>query len=187
MLVWKLSTPSDRIKFLDISEMKREIGMPQKRLENATTEVRISGNDLKYVSESLSASINKLLAKGVRVKLLAVDPKSHVPDMLVKIDPRFEDPEQFKSSMTEVLNRLEEWQRSYSSTFEFRLLKVLPALGFFIIDPDSTEGVVKIEIYTAKEWNPGQSRPHIIISKYDNKWRKYFINQWENYWMIAKN
>jgi hypothetical protein len=113
---------------------------------------------------------------------LGVNPTSTAPEMLARIDPHFDSSTQFCSSMSEVISQLEAWKEKYPNSFKFRLLPILPALGFFITDPNSTHGIVKVEIYTSKGWKPIKSRPHIILSRRDSQWREYFIQQWENYW-----
>lgn len=173
------------IRFLDRSQVDRELGTLQQRFEKVTSTVWISGNDCKYVAESASGLIDTLLRRGVRVKLLAVDPDSNAPDMLAKIDPRFETATQFRNSMIEVRRRLDNWKEQYPTQFEYRLLPILPALGFFITDASSRDGIVKIEIYTAKPWRPIDSRPHMVVSQRAKKWREYYVHQWENYWAMA--
>ncbi|MCB1824751.1 MAG: hypothetical protein KDJ54_09350 [Candidatus Competibacteraceae bacterium] len=173
------------IRFLDRNEIDRELGTLQQRFEKAKTSVFISGNDLKFVAESSSSLIDSLLNRKIKVKLLATNPGTTAAEMLEKIDPRFNSSGQFQASMEEVQKRLEKWKKDYPSFFEYRLLPFLPALGFFITDPNSPNGIVKIEIYTAKEFGPINSRPHIVLHKSSRQWREYFIKQSENYWDLA--
>ncbi|MBX2977563.1 MAG: hypothetical protein KF721_15665 [Ignavibacteriaceae bacterium] len=170
------------IKFLDRSEIDKYLGTVHQRLDRTQSYIYISGNDGKFVVESMSAQLEMLLRQGKRLKLLLSDPNSNVPEMLSMIDPRFPTPSDFRSSMHTVLEILRKWKYSYPNNFEYRLLPFLPALGFFITDAESKKGIVKIEIYTAEPWQPINSRPHIVINNRAKKWRSYFINQWENYW-----
>ena len=174
------------IRFLSRNDIAQEIGSIQERFINIKRTLYISGLDCKFVTESCSFQIDSLLERGVRVKLLVVDPNSNAPEMLSKIDPMFETEDVFKSSMVEVLNRFKEWKKKYPTQFEYRLLPILPAFGFFIADPSSKNGMVKIEIFTAKHWRPIDSRPHVVFSHRAKKWREYYIQQWDNYWALSE-
>lgn len=173
------------IRFLDRSELDHEIGTVEERLANVTSSVCISGNDCKYTAETCSAHIDSLLRRGVSVKFIATNPTTAVSEMLAISDPRFHTPEQFKASMTEVIKRFKAWKAQYPDYFDYHLLPILPSLGFFITDANSSDGLVKIEIYTSKDYKPVNSRPHMIISKRAKKWREYFLQQWENYWAMG--
>lgn len=175
------------LRLIDREAVDRKLGSFQRRLEKAESLVCISGNDCKFVVESSSAAIDDLLNRGLRLKLLLTDPDTGASEMLARIDPRFTTADQFRESMTEVLRRLELWREKWPTQFEYRLLPVLPALGFFITDPHTGHGTVKIELYTAKQFKPINSRPHIILGRGTGKWRPYFVHQWENYWSIGRD
>jgi hypothetical protein len=174
-----------RILFLDRASVDKELGGVEERFDNAREEVWISGNDCAFVAVAESPKVEKLLDRKVRVKILVVDPDSAAPAMLAKIDPRFPTEAAFKESMATVKSGLRELKRKYPQHFEYRLLPILPAMGFFIIDPHSEEGIVKFEIYTAKDWKPIDSRPHLIIKRKEKLWRNYFLDQWKNYWELG--
>jgi hypothetical protein len=175
-----------RILFLDRNHVDKELGTVSERFDNANESVYISGNDCAFVAVAESPKIERLLLRRVRVKIIVVDPDSAAPDMLAKIDPRFHTANAFRESMVTVKSGLRELKRKYPEHFEYKMLPILPALGFFIIDPHSEKGIVKIELYTAKEWKPIHSRPHLVIKRKERLWRNYFLDQWENYWNIAK-
>ncbi len=114
--------------------------------------------------------------------ILCTDPNSEAAAMLPLIDPRFKNADDFKLSMVSVIREMEKRKASHPHLFEYRLLQFLPAISFFIVDPLMPSGIVKSEIYTAKPYN---SRPHFVLPV-ENKWRSFFINQWNNYWNSAK-
>ena len=174
------------LRFLDRGQVDSRLGTLEERLAKVKSSVWISGNDCKFVVEASSAALDGALARGVRLKLLLVDPDGDAPEMLAQVDPRFPTSQHFRDSMYEVLTRLEEWRERYPTLFEYRLLSVLPAMGFFIMDHESGGGTVKVEIYSAKPWRPISSRPHFVLSRLSGAWRSYFLAQWENYWGMAR-
>jgi hypothetical protein len=183
---WSTKEKFRRILFLDRNKVDKELGTVSERFDKANESVFISGNDCAFVAVAESPKIEKLLRRNVRVKIMVVDPDSPTPEMLAKIDPRFPTKSVFTESMINTISGLRQLKKKFPDLFEYRLLPILPALGFFITDPHGKEGIVKIEIYTAKEWKPIDSRPHLIIKRKEKLWRNYFLDQWENYWSIAK-
>ncbi|MCV0439294.1 MAG: hypothetical protein K5880_11725 [Hydrogenophaga sp.] len=173
------------LRFLDRAQVDARLGAMEARLAAAKASVYVSGNDCKFLVESCSASVDRLLARGVRLHVLLLSPTDALSEMLSLIDPRFNSASEFQTSMHEVLKRLKDWKQRYPSQFEYRLLPFLPALGFFIVDPESFRGTLKIEVYTAKHWKPIESRPHLLLSRLNSKWREYFLTQWHNYWAAA--
>lgn len=186
----KLTAPSDlrranrpeSLFFIERQDVDKTIGTIEKRFKAARHEILISGNDNKYIMESCSALIDDALSRGVRIKILCTDPESPAAEMLAIIDPRYKSAFDFKVSMASVIWEMEKRRLAYPTLFECRLLQFLPAISFFIVDPLLPSGIVKFEIYTAK---PYESRPHFILPV-DNKWRSFFINQWNNYWGLAR-
>jgi hypothetical protein len=175
-----------RIPIVDRSEVDRLIDTVEHRLLKAKRDVWISGNDCKFVAESQSGFIEEVLKRKVQVKVLCTDPECAAVDMLTKIDPRLPTRNTFIDSMISVEKVLRDFRSRYPSTFEFRYLPILPALGFFMVDPEEPTGIVKIEIYTAKPWEPVASRPHLILPQELFQWRQYFIAQWKNYWDLSR-
>jgi hypothetical protein len=171
---------------LDRSSLDHEIGSMETRIDNARETLCISGNDNKFAAESLSAYINLALERGVKIKLLFVDPDSAAADMLPQIDPRFPTAQSFRDSVKSVMGALNTMRQN--KNLEIRFLPILPAMGFFITDPETSWSTVKVEIYTAKPWGEGKlnTRPHIILNENMGDWKKYFLDQWTNYWNLAR-
>ena len=174
------------LRFLDRAQVDARLGTMESRLDAAKSVVYISGVDGKFLVETCSASVDSLLARGVRLHILLLEPTPALSLMCSLVYPRFNTETHLQSSMVEILTRLKELKTRHPKHFEYRLLPFLPALGFFIADPDSFGGTVKIELYTAKQYKPIDSRPHLVLSVLNRKWRQYFLTQWQNYWAAAR-
>jgi len=167
-------------------EFDRAVAPIEDRLENVEAEVWISGNDNQFIAVALSGFMLDLLRRGRTVRLMGVDPESPAAEMLARIDPRFEG-NTFKREVDHVTEAVADWYKAFPKQFEYKLLPILPALGFFITDPRRPSQTVKVEIYTAKPWDPLKSRPHLVIAETAPSWREYFIRQFENYWDLSKS
>jgi hypothetical protein len=170
----------DTCEILTRNEVNQKIGDIPYLLKNVKNKLCISGNDMLGIVHGHADDISKYLQTGKKLKILVVNPDSDVPDMLAKIDTRSDHAEYYKRTLATIKNLLAEWKKEYTDTFEYGFLSFLPAMGFFITDPQEETGIVKVKIYVAKPWV--ENRPHILIK--DKKWKEYFIRQWENYWNL---
>lgn len=177
---------SSKVTIIVRDQIIQNLGTIQQNLEDARSEVCISGNDCKFVAESASPWIESALNRGISIKLICVDPKSNVPSMLTKIDPRFPTVSSFVNSMASVERVLKRLKKDYPRYFDFRYISILPAMGFFITDPSLNTGILKVEFYVSKPYKRLNSRPHIIIPPELVDWREYFLGQWNNYWQMSK-
>jgi hypothetical protein len=154
-------------------------------LAAAQRELIVLGNDCKAVVETCSGSLHQALNRGVQVKVLCVDPSHEaLPAMLARVDKRFNRPEDFVQSMAGVTYVLQNLAHQYAGAFEYRLLQVLPSMGFLGVDPHDG-GTLKVELYTPKPWMPIDSRPHLYIPR-DHHWRPNFLQVWSSYWEGAR-
>jgi TIR domain len=182
--VRQLLTEAAQLRILSRTQVDAALGAVEERFASAREEVCISGNDCKFVAESLSPVVEKALERGLRVRFLCVDPESPAAEMLPMIDPRFPTADTFRESVRGVEAVLRRMGRSFP-TLELRYLPILPAIGFFLVDPKLPSGSAKIELYLAKPFQPIESRPHLIIGAAMHEWRLYFAQQWENYWALG--
>ncbi len=175
---------SDTPRIIERSEIDRLVGTLAQRIERALEEVRISGNSCAFIV-SESHCFRTALAKedGPDFFIMCVDPDSQAPEMLARFDPEFPTAEDFRKRVTHTIDLFRELDANYDR-FHFRLLPIAPAMGFFMVDPNLRNGIVKVEIYTAKPW-ANNTRPHLLLPPNMVKWRQYFVSQWDNYWCIA--
>lgn len=174
------ATPS----LVDRTQVYSVAGTLENRLRSAQEEVRISGFDCKFVFDHREV-IEAALSRGVKVKLMMVDPNAEAVSLLPKVDEHYLSDSQLRASIGKNQPLLSEWYQTYKGLFEYRFLQVLPVVGMFISDPDR-EGVMKIELYTHEQHQGDVSRPHLIISPAISSWRRYFLKQWDLYWRSSR-
>jgi hypothetical protein len=168
------------------NQIDQAIGSIDERLRDPIEELWLSGLDNTYVAVAQTAPLLDALHRGTKIKLMGVDPKSPARAMLDLIDPRYE-ANSLEKQVNKVTDTAREWRKYYPETFEYRLLPIVPALGFFIINPKLPSRQVKIEIYTMRPWKPPDSRPHFVIPEHMPEWREYFTVQFDNYWNLGND
>jgi hypothetical protein len=169
----------------DFRQVCGSFGVIDDWYDRVEEEVRISGNDCKTAVEARSQKVKDVLDRGVKVKVICVNPASPAANMLRLVDPRFPSLELFRSSAEAVKGVMEHFRSQYTALFEYRYLPILPAFGLFVTDSERSTGFMKVELYAAKPWMPVGSRPNIVVPWTDTRWRRFFLQQWDNYWKMA--
>jgi hypothetical protein len=159
----------------------------RQRIGQAEHELVITGNDCLTVVQGGAPSIYKALANkpDLTVKIMCADPAADgLLEMITKVDPRFPTAADFESSLNTLISLMLPFREEFGERFGFKLLPILPSMGFFLVDPDHG-GSAKVEIYTPREWEPIDSRPHFPADA-DPRWYEYFVMMFRNYWNMAK-
>jgi hypothetical protein len=168
-------------------ELVKLIGPLESFVDRARREIRISGADCKYVFGPALSSVEKALRRGVRVKVMCVDPDSGAAEMLPQVD-RFRSTDHFRESLHDALREAAALKQRFGRLFHCRLVPVLPAVGLVLCDPGSAGGLAKVEICAPIEPAPSSalrpdSRPHLVAPR---EWRPYVVQLWERYWKLGK-
>ncbi len=162
------------------------VGSIANRLASARSEVRISGFDCKFVVLEQTAAIEAALTRGVRIKILCLDPESSsVVELLQKVPSHSPSVDDLRRAVAYKHPLFYKWRTTFSDLFEVRFLHVLPVVGMFIADP-ANDGVIKVELYTHEQRHGDISRPHLIIPSSIGSWRNYLLRQWELYWNSSR-
>lgn len=170
---------------LDFHQVTESFGIIDTWYDRVEEEVWISGNDCLTAIAGRSRKVTDMLGRNVKVKVICVNPDSPAANMLPMIDPRFRTVELFRASLSSVRKLMEDFRAQYPSLFEYRFLPILPAFGLILTEPQRQTGFMKVELYASQPWHPAGSRPNMVIDPKDLKWRRFFLQQWGNYWRLA--
>lgn len=167
------------------TDLLRHVPEPRRRMLDAEQLILISGIDNKQVVESESWALEDALRRGVKVRILCLDPTA-APFVanLTHLD-RFGTAEAFQRSIAAVEAQLTDLQAV--GDLEYKFLPYTPAIHFFVTDPDSTGGTFKIEAYTPLGSKPGLGRPHFVLGPQSRSWRSQLLQIWAHYWDTARN
>jgi hypothetical protein len=171
---------------VDRQNVYSEVGTIENRLASAQEEVRISGFDCKYVILDQHSAIEAALSRGVKVKIVCLDPTAESAlGLLQKVPDHHPSGDNLRETIDKTKAMFCEWSKTYGESFEVRFLPILPVVGLFISDPEK-EGLMKVELYTHEQRHGDVSRPHLIIPPSISAWRKYFLRQWDLYWKCSR-
>lgn len=159
------------------------VGSLEQRINAAKTEIRISGSDCKSATESLSGHLARALDRGVKLKVMCLDPR--IADNVALVDDRFKTAESFVNSVASVESAMRDIGQN-NPLFEMRYSPILTSVGFFISDPGTPTGTFKIELHSIKPYKPVHTRPHMLLDETSGMWVEYFTEQWESYWNLAR-
>ena len=151
-------------RLVTLEEIDGHLGTAEHRIRSCRRGFRVLGNDNKFIVESRSHILEEALDRGITVRVMCVAPRSIGSETLQIIDPRFPKAGDFEKSMGPVEEILRRLRDAYGGLLDFRYLRIAPAMGLFITDPDDpNHGVVKVEIYGIQPFKPLGSRPHLLL------------------------
>lgn len=176
-------TLSSSVAFFSRDEIDEEVGTMAQRIENASAEIFVSGNDCKFI-ESQSHLLRSALDRGRKIRILAVAPFGPGAATLPLIDPRFPDTDTFRKAILSAQAAFAGLQGEFPASFELRFLPFGPSIGIFLSDPDAPGEVFKAEIYISKPLGPKETRPHFVIAK-NSRWYELWRRQVDNLWSLG--
>jgi hypothetical protein len=180
----RLPTP----KLVDRGQVHRVVGTLSRRLQNVAGELRISGFDCRHVIVDKRIELQDALERNVRVKIMCLDPQSEAATgLLEKVPSHYPNSASLRESIRSTQAILAGWRERFRDRLEIRYLPVIPAVGMFIADPNTSSGVLKVELYTHEHRQAIISRPHLVIASGTVEWRDYFLHQWELYWNASRD
>jgi len=128
------------------------------------------------------------LQEGATIRLLFANPSDdeHICTLTSRSDPMTEGHvDDLQRDIIRAVRKLVSIQKkNYPGRLEIRFQHIVPAFGIFAVDPDSPDGVIKIEMYPYRV--PIATRPHFFLKRNrDGEWYEMFHNQFEEQWKKA--
>ena len=162
-------------------------GMPdlRARLSNAKS-VSISGVSLAGTSNTYSHALMECLRAGAKVRLLVSDPDPALPivDIAVYRLEKHHDTGILRNSIVHALDNFSLLHKydPKGRTLKIRLLPFSTIYGIWIIDYDTPDAEIWVEIYSFRKTPEPAFQ---LLPKRDGIWYEYFIEQFENMWIAS--
>jgi hypothetical protein len=143
------------------------------------SEIIIAGVSLFSIVAEIDYFEQKLRA-GCKLRFLLLSPNSEAIQAWNSLNKTQNVQDEIKSNL-KILEALLELQDTSTGCCEIRISNIFLPFGLAAFDPDSSSGVMNVEMYAYKRYLG--ERPHFTISKAkDSKWFDYFKNQYEQLW-----
>jgi hypothetical protein len=161
-----------------------EFGTTEDLLLQARKEIWISGVALDGVSR-LTGLFEQQIQSGVAVRFLAISQDSSVVNGTAKFFG--DDPHDLSSRLQTNLRTLHRRLVSpYPEMASLRTFSHRPSLGYFIIDPHTEFGYMRVETYISK--TEQHERPMFQLFKgKDKSWFEVYRRDFENLWSHAQD
>lgn len=161
-------------------------------------------NQIDLCGVTLTSTLNKQfgnlrerLQAGAEIRILVIDPDSVAPKMSAERSTSPEDTDYYLVRLDATLREIEYLFRRWedSKTLEgdssragslcVRLLSYSPSFGIISLDANQDNGVAFVEVYPHKFGH--KSPPTFELTpKRDGSWYKYFVDQLDQMWDVAK-
>lgn len=150
------------------------------RLQRAKT-VAINGMTLATTSDNLWGTFKQCIIDEATVRVLIVDPHHVARELAAQRFHKHQDPEKVLRESTHALDNfqsLKEFDPS-GQFFEVRLFPAVPPYGIWVIDGDSPEAEIWVELYCFRD--EPEAAFHLLPER-DGRWFEYFRRQFETMW-----
>jgi hypothetical protein len=163
-----------------------------------------SANQIDLCGVTLTSTVNKQfgnlrerLQMGAKIRILVIDPGSTALKMTAERSTSPDDTDYYRvrldATLREIAYLFKSWEEfkalqggsSEAGNLSVRLLSYAPSFGVISFDANQDNGIVFVEIYPHKF---GFKSPPTfdLMPKRDGNWHKYFVDQFDEMWNVAK-
>lgn len=181
-LVEKLESPDAEAVFKD---RQARYLISQAPNANTVKEIWACGYTLISLIRENENYLRERLLDGCVIKLMIMDPKCEASIYLnERVTPR---PGEFAADLSTSLAHLQElaanMKRNSKGKLELHLMTTVPSYSIVAVDPSKGSGWIQIGLYPNFHGIPLDiSRPHVVFTRSDGQWFKFFRKQIESLW-----
>ncbi|MEV0585197.1 hypothetical protein [Nonomuraea sp. NPDC050310] len=149
-------------------------------------DIRLCGVTLSRTVRNLVGELEDRLRRGASVKILLIDAEPGVLDQAAKRSTIPDHPEVFGHRVRATTDLLRHLAALPDATgrLEVRLLPFVPAFGVVLIDPDSTGGVLHVELGTHSSARPDPV--FTLTAQRDPRWFRHFHGEFDRMWEAGR-
>ena len=174
-------------KLSELSSVSKVSDVFREGYPNLVNEIR-TAKSIKVFSIGLTTTIiyyfdfQQMLSKDGTIQFLVSDKSDALMNILAFRGSGTRDPEKYKIAVNANLERAITLQRHLqnSEQIEFREIPYFPTYGIFIIEDQSGETKIHIQLNAFR--TGGNQNPGFIVTKEDGHWFEHFQEQFEMAW-----
>ena len=151
-------------------------------LSNAK-QIEVVGTSLNAFANTYHSFLEQKREAGCQIRLITTNPSNKVADLIAQRFPEAPKREVHLAHVKSVLRSLSNISGHLPSggSIEVRLLDTLPPFGLFIIDGDTSNGRIRVELYPDSVSLSDRPIFELLASR-DGEWYKFFRQQFEFLW-----
>lgn len=148
--------------------------------------IAINGMTLSTTSDKFWGTFKQRIEDGAEIRLVIIDPEHPALSVAANRFHKHQDPQRVKREIEHTLDNLESLMERTGSkgSFQVRLLPYIPPYGIQLIDANSSQAEIWVELYTFRD-EPEPSF-HLIPSR-DGAWFAFFQQQFETMWNASRD
>jgi len=155
------------------------------KFQNAKN-IYIAGTTLTRTVTNYLGVLEQRLKEGASIRVIIIDPKSDAATQSALRSYGVKNDEFYRNRIKPTLDLLNILASlpDLKGKLELRFLPYTPSFGLTLIDPDTVDGSIYVEIYQHKslELHP----TFVLDARRDEKWYRFFQHQFEALWSSAR-
>ena len=148
--------------------------------------IAINGMTLSTTSDKFWGTFKQRIEDGAEVRLLIIDHEHPALSVAANRFHKHQDPQRVKREIEHTLDNLESLMVKVGSkgSFQLRLLPYIPPYGIQLIDANSPQAEIWVELYTFRD----EPEPSFqLIPSRDGFWFNFFQQQFETMWNASRD
>jgi hypothetical protein len=148
--------------------------------------IAINGMTLSTTSDNFWGTFEQRIEDGAGIRLLIIDPEHPALSVAANRFHKHQDPQRVRREIEHTLDNLESLVATTGSkgSFQVRLLPFVPPYGIWLIDANTPQAEIWVELYTFRD----EPEPSFqLFPSRDGVWFAFFQQQFETMWNASKD
>ncbi|GGO66036.1 DUF5919 domain-containing protein [Nonomuraea cavernae] len=149
-------------------------------------DIRIAGVTLNRTIRNHVGELENRLRRGASIKVLLIDPDGTAPLEAARRSTIPDRPEVFEHRIKSTIDLLRHLAGTpdVPGRIEVRFMSFVPAFGLVLIDVDSDDGIIDVELGTHR--SPGPDPVFTLRARHDHRWYQHFHAEFERMWQVSR-
>ncbi len=147
--------------------------------------IAINGMTLSTTTDNFWGTFKRRIDDGAEIRLLIIDPEHPALNVAANRFHKHQEPEKVKTEIEHTLDNLESLMAEAGSrgSFQVRLLPYVPPYGIWLIDADTPQAEIWVELYSFRD----EPEPSFqLFPSRDGVWFAFFQQQFETMWRASR-
>jgi len=148
--------------------------------------IYIAGTTLTRTVTNYLGVFEQRLKEGASIRIVIIDPNGDAAKQAAVRSYGVKDDDFYRNRIKPTLDLLNILASlpDLKGRLELRFLPYMPSFGLVLVDPDTADGNIYVEIYQHKSLEPHPS--FLLNARRDEKWYRFFRHQFETLWSSAR-
>lgn len=153
---------------------------------STATDICIAGVTLSRTIRNHIGDLERRLMNGASIKVVLIDPATTTSQEAARRSTIPDDPQIYEHRLKPTIDLLRHLAATPSATgqVEVRFMPFVPAFGLTLIDPETQQGRIHVDLYSHR--SPGPDPVFTLTAQRDHRWYQHFHAEFQRIWEVSR-